>query len=45
MALCGALNSVEVIRPRSGHIGMVVGQRAARELWEPLGRWLKDLKS
>jgi hypothetical protein len=24
---------------------MVVGQRAARELWEPLGRWLKDLKS
>ena len=43
MALCTALKSVEILRPRSGHIGMVVGQQASEDLWRPLARWLFNL--
>lgn len=40
MALCNALRSVEVLTPRSGHIGMVVGQDALEDLWKPFSGWL-----
>ena len=29
-----------MIRPSSGHVGMIVGSRAKRECWEPLVEWL-----
>lgn len=30
------------LEPPSGHIGMVVGNRARAGLWEPTARWLKE---
>ncbi len=29
-----------VLRPSAGHVGMMVGSRARRELWTPLANWL-----
>lgn len=43
MALCAELKSVELLKPRSGHIGMVVGQDAVEDLWRPLAGWLSSL--
>ncbi len=43
LALCRALRSVEVLRPRSGHVGMVVGQQAREDTWQPLAAWLSAL--
>lgn len=45
LALCTALNSVEVLRPRSGHVGMVVGQQAQEDTWQPLAAWLHRLQA
>lgn len=39
-ALALALPRVDVVRPTSGHITMVVGARARAELWDPLLTWL-----
>lgn len=30
----------QLLEPPAGHIGMVAGGKAARELWAPLGEWL-----
>lgn len=38
-----ALPNATVVEPRAGHIGMVVGSRAARALWAPLSAWLARL--
>ena len=40
LALTEQLPAATVIRPASGHVGMVVGSRARRELWTPLESWL-----
>jgi polyhydroxyalkanoate synthase len=40
LALADQLPAATIIRPASGHVGMVVGSRAPRELWEPLETWL-----
>ncbi len=32
--------SVEMV-PNAGHIGMIVGRSAARDVWEPLAAWLR----
>lgn len=45
LALCTALKSVEVLRPRSGHVGMVVGQQAYEDTWQPLAAWLDALRA
>lgn len=45
MALCRALGADRVLRPRSGHIGMLIGQHAIEDLWRPLARWLSDIQS
>lgn len=45
LALCTALKSVEVLRPRSGHVGMVVGQQALEDTWQPLAAWLDALRA
>ena len=39
-ALARAIPGAEVLEPASGHIGMVVGRRAEKGLWRPLGDWL-----
>ena len=39
-ALAAALPRAEVCRPPLGHIGMVVGGRAQRSVWNPLAAWL-----
>lgn len=41
-ALADALPATTIIEPRAGHIGMVVGSRAAESLWRPLEAWLKS---
>jgi polyhydroxyalkanoate synthase len=40
LALAAALPGAEIIRPKSGHIGMVAGRRARDQLWQPLLAWL-----
>lgn len=39
-ALYGHRPDAAVLRPSSGHVGMVVGKRAEAELWRPLSDWL-----
>ena len=40
LALARGLPRAEVIRPASGHVGMVVGAKAREQLWHPLLAWL-----
>ena len=40
LALATSLPNADVIRPTSGHIGMVVGGKAKDQLWQPLLHWL-----
>jgi polyhydroxyalkanoate synthase len=40
MPLARALPGATILRPASGHVGMVVGSRARDELWRPLLHWL-----
>ena len=40
LALAEQLPAATIIRPASGHVGMVVGSRAPCELWDPLEAWL-----
>lgn len=39
-ALLPLLNSPTVIRPASGHVGMVAGGNAKAELWQPFCAWV-----
>lgn len=32
----------DVLKPESGHVGMVVGRNAKAQLWKPLTHWLKE---
>ena len=45
MPLAEALSKAEVIHPSAGHVGMIVGGRAKKELWEPLVQWVKSQTS
>lgn len=38
--LAKMIRKSEVIYPKSGHVSMVVGKNAKKELWEPLHKWL-----
>lgn len=40
LGLAGGLVADLLLRPTGGHVGMVVGRRAADELRRPLARWL-----
>lgn len=42
-ALAALLPQAELLHPASGHIGMVVGDLAERELWAPLAEWLRRI--
>jgi polyhydroxyalkanoate synthase subunit PhaC len=39
-ALIGSLPAAERLAPSLGHIGMIVGSAAPRQVWQPLARWL-----
>jgi len=39
-ALVDKILNAELLSPRAGHIGMMVGSKAATELWSPLSEWL-----
>ncbi|NBX04301.1 MAG: alpha/beta fold hydrolase [Alphaproteobacteria bacterium] len=40
LPLADALPHAHIIRPSAGHVGMMVGSRAKRELWQPYADWL-----
>jgi polyhydroxyalkanoate synthase subunit PhaC len=42
-ALAAALPGATVLRPRGGHIAMIVGAAAELDLWRPLGGWLRQV--
>lgn len=42
-AILPAFPQATVCRPLSGHVGMVAGPRAAKELWEPFHKWFESL--
>lgn len=42
-AVLPAIPNATVCRPLSGHVGMVAGPRAQKELWQPLTLWIKSL--
>jgi polyhydroxyalkanoate synthase len=41
MALATRIKHAHVTHPSAGHVGMIVGQNAKRELWQPLAQWLR----
>ncbi|WP_319633516.1 alpha/beta fold hydrolase [Pelagibius marinus] len=41
MALAEAIPGAECLCPEAGHIGMVVGARAEKAVWQPLLTWIK----
>ncbi len=43
LALGRALPNAELRLARTGHIGMIVGGRAEREVWRPLADWARSL--
>lgn len=45
MPLARRLKDVEVHYPSAGHVGMIVGSRAKRELWQPLCDWVSRVSS
>lgn len=40
MPLARKCPNAHIIRPKTGHVGMVVGKNAKKELWEPYTDWL-----
>jgi polyhydroxyalkanoate synthase subunit PhaC len=42
LALAAALPRARRLDPPLGHIGMIVGGHAMRDVWQPLTRWLLD---
>jgi len=43
LPLAEQIEGAQILRPRSGHIGMVAGSRAQAELWQPFANWLSAL--
>jgi len=43
LPLAEQIEGAAILRPRSGHIGMVAGSRAQSELWQPFANWLSAL--
>ena len=44
-ALIGAIKGARTLSPPAGHIGMVVGSKGRRHVWEPLAEWIAGLPS
>lgn len=43
MPLASTNRNAHIIHPRAGHVGMIVGSHARRELWQPYATWLHGL--
>ncbi len=43
LALARQLPGSACLRPAAGHVGMIVGSHAEREVWAPLRDWLRSL--
>lgn len=43
MPLAEMLPHADIIHPGAGHVGMVVGQQAKKELWQPLAKWMHSV--
>ena len=43
-ALAAIVPGAEVLTPAAGHVGMAVGSRAEREVWQPVSRWIAALQ-
>ena len=43
LPLANAMKHAHVIRPGAGHVGMIVGSKAKKELWQPLAEWLQGV--
>ena len=41
-ALPRAIPGARLRRPRTGHVGMIIGSRAEAEVWAPLARFLEE---
>src|SRR3546814_7777006 len=41
-ALADAIPGAERLTPAAGHIGMVVGARAEKAVWQPLLAWIRE---
>ncbi len=41
--LAELMNHATILKPSSGHVGMMVGQRASKECWDPFASWLAAL--
>ncbi len=41
--LADAMSHAHIVHPGAGHVGMIVGSRAKRELWQPLSDWVLAL--
>jgi polyhydroxyalkanoate synthase len=43
-ALARAIPGARLRRPSTGHVGMIVGASAARQVWDPLARFLSEAR-
>jgi polyhydroxyalkanoate synthase len=43
LALAHAIPTCHILRPATGHIGMMAGTKAESEVWRPLATWLRGL--
>jgi polyhydroxyalkanoate synthase subunit PhaC len=41
MKLASAIKDARIVHPSAGHVGMIVGHRAKKELWAPMVEWLQ----
>ncbi|GAK33674.1 alpha/beta hydrolase [Iodidimonas nitroreducens] len=41
LGLVAGFHPDHLVRPSSGHVGMIVGRRARTDLWMPLSKWLQ----
>jgi polyhydroxyalkanoate synthase len=41
LALAKAIPTCQILRPATGHIGMMAGAKAESEVWQPLALWLR----
>lgn len=42
LPLAKAIKHAHIIKPKAGHVSMIVGSSAKRELWQPFCEWLSD---
>lgn len=41
--LADALPQATIVNPSTGHVGMIVGHKAKKELWQKLAEWVKHI--